>query len=107
MKTLIIITLLSLGCIRAMLGADVQENWDKKCASCHGKVGKADTKAGKKAEAKDLTDAKNQAAFTDEKAIGEIKNGIKDGGKVKMKAAENLSDDEIKALVAHVRTLKK
>ena len=90
-------------------GADVKENWDKNCASCHGKEGRADTKAGRKAGAKDLTDAKVQGEFTDEKAFTSVKEGSKDkAGKDLMKPfKEKLTDDEIKALVAHVRTLKK
>jgi cytochrome c553 len=88
--------------------ADVKENWDKSCAKCHGPDGKGDTKMGQKLGIKDLTDAKVQAEFKDEQAFKSVKEGIKDNeGKVKMKAVEGLSDDEIKALVAHVRTLKK
>src|SRR5580765_7418310 len=89
--------------------ADVQENWTKHCASCHGKEGKGDTKAGKKAEVKDLTDAKYQASFTDEQMFKQVKEGLKDkNGKEKMKAFGGaLSEEEIKALVAHVRGLKK
>jgi mono/diheme cytochrome c family protein len=83
------------------------ENWTKHCASCHGKDGKADTKAGKKAGAKDLTDPKVQAEFNDAKGFSSIKDGIKDGAKVKMKPAVGLSDAEIKALVTYVRGLKK
>ena len=37
--------------------AEVKEAWDKNCASCHGKDGKGETKAGKKADVKDLTDS--------------------------------------------------
>ena len=33
--------------------------------------------------------------------------GVKDGDKTRMKAAEGLSDDEMKALVAYVRKFKK
>jgi hypothetical protein len=58
-------------------------------------------------EIKDLTDAKVQAAFTDDQAFKSIKEGIKDGDKTKMKPAEGLSDDDIKALVAKVRAFKK
>lgn len=89
--------------------ADVQENWTKNCAACHGKDGKGETKAGKKADVKDLTDAKYQASFTDEQMFKQIKEGMKDkNGIVKMKAfGGTLSDEEIKALVAHVRGLKK
>jgi cytochrome c553 len=91
-------------CVRA---GDVKENYEKSCVKCHGADGKGDTKMGKKVEVKDLTDAKFQGSFTDDQAFKSIKEGIKDGEKTKMKPAEGLSDDEIKALVAHVRTLKK
>jgi mono/diheme cytochrome c family protein len=94
----------SLSVVRA---ASVAENWTKHCASCHGKDGKADTKAGKKAGAKDLTDPKVQAEFDDAKGFSAIKDGVKDGSKVKMKPAVGLSDAEIKALVTYVRGLKK
>ncbi|MCI0744325.1 MAG: c-type cytochrome [Verrucomicrobia subdivision 3 bacterium] len=90
------------------LAAEVGENWTKHCASCHGKEGKGDTKAGKKADAKDLTDPKYQASFTDEQMFKQIKDGMKDAkGKEKMKPFGGiLSDDEINALVKHVRGLK-
>ena len=61
-----------------------------------------------KLSAKDLTDPKVQASFTDAKATQSIKEGVKQGGKTTMKAfGGKLTDDEIKALVAYVRTLKK
>ena len=88
--------------------ADAKENWEKTCAKCHGADGKGETKMGQKLGIKDLTDAKVQGEFDDAKAAKSIKEGIKDKeGKIKMKPAENLTDDDIKALVAHVRTLKK
>jgi mono/diheme cytochrome c family protein len=56
----------------------------------------------------DLTDPKKQTSFTDAKATEAIKNGVKQGSKTTMKAfAGKLSNDEIKALVAYVRTLKR
>ena len=87
--------------------ADAKENWDKQCAKCHGAGGKGDTKMGKKLNIRDLTEAKVQGLFTDEKCFSIIKDGVKEGGKTKMKPAENLSDDQIKALVAYVRAFKK
>ncbi len=88
--------------------ADVQENWKTHCAKCHGEDGKGETRMGKKAGVKDLTDAKVQGEFKDEQAFKAIKEGLKEGDKTKMQPyAEKLSDDEIKALVAHVRSLKK
>jgi mono/diheme cytochrome c family protein len=63
---------------------------------------------GKVLKAKNLTDPKVQAEFTDAKAAESIKNGVKENGKTTMKAfGDKLSDEEIKALVAYVRTLKK
>ena len=87
--------------------ADVKETWAKDCAKCHGPDGKGDTKMGKKLEIKDFTDAKYQDSLKDEAMLKAIKEGVKDGDKVRMKAAEGLSDEEIKAMVAYVRTLKK
>lgn len=88
--------------------ADAASNWTDRCAKCHGADGKGDTKMGKKLSIADLTDAKVQAGFTDEDATKAIKEGVKDkSGKVTMKAIEGLTDDEVKALVQHVRSLKK
>ena len=109
MKKTLVLTLAVLGtaCLSAS-AADVKENWDKLCAKCHGAEGKGDTKMGQKLSIKDLTDAKLQAELKDDKALKSIKEGIKDAdGKVKMKPAEGLSDDEIKALVTYVRGFKK
>ncbi|KAB2662280.1 MAG: cytochrome c [Verrucomicrobia bacterium] len=90
------------------MAADVAENWAKNCASCHGKDGRGQTKAGKMAGTKDMTDAAYQAGLKDEKMFASVKDGLKDKGKDVMKPfAAKLTDDEIKALVAHVRTLKK
>ncbi len=87
---------------------DAKENWDKACAKCHGADGKGQTKMGQKLGVKDLTDAKVQADLKDDAAFKAIKEGLKDkDGKVQMKAAEGLSDDEIKALVQHARGFKK
>ncbi len=88
--------------------ADAQATWNKDCAKCHGKEGKGDTKMGQKLQVKDYTDPKVQASFTDDQAIKAIKDGVKAEGKEKMKPfGETLSDDEIKALVAHIRSFKK
>ena len=51
---------------------------------------------------------KVQEAMTDENAIKAIKEGIVEKGKKLMDPyADKLGDDEIKALVAHMRTFKK
>lgn len=109
MKTIVSITIgLLLASSVSLCAADAKANWDKHCTQCHGKSGAADTKMGKQLNARDLTDSKVQASFSDAKATESIKNGVKEGGKTTMKAfGGTLSDDEIKALVAYVRTLKK
>jgi len=93
--------------IVSVSAADVKENWEKSCAKCHGPDGKGDTKMGKKLEIKDFTDAKYQDSLKDEAMLKAIKEGVKDGDKTRMKAAEGLSDEEMKALVAYVRKFKK
>jgi cytochrome c6 len=88
--------------------ADGKENWDKLCKKCHGEDGKGQTAMGKKFALKDYTDAKVQAELTDDAAFKAIKEGVKDKeGKIVMKAAEGLSDADIKALVQHLRSFKK
>jgi mono/diheme cytochrome c family protein len=109
MKTTIIITISILSAAPlAMRAADAKTNWANNCAQCHGADGKANTKMGKTLSAKDLTDPKVQAEFTDAKATQSIKEGVKQNGKTTMKAfGGKLTDEEISALVKYVRTLKK
>jgi mono/diheme cytochrome c family protein len=109
MKTIVPLTIsLLIAAPLATRAADAKANWDNNCAQCHGATGKGDTKMGKLLNAMDLTDPKKQASFTDAKATDAIKNGVKEGGKTTMKAfGGKLTDDEIKALVAYVRALKK
>jgi len=86
---------------------DAAQLWDKNCAACHGKDGKGQTTIGRKLQIKDFTDAKTQASFTDAEATKAIKEGISKDGQLKMKAfGDKLSDDDIKALVARVRSFK-
>ena len=88
--------------------ADVAPLYEKHCVKCHGADGKGETKMGKKVGVKDYTDPKIQAEMKDDAAFKAVKEGSKDkDGKVLMKPAEGLTDDEIKALVAHMRSFKK
>jgi cytochrome c6 len=109
MKSILLVAAsLFLASTMSMSAADAKALWDANCAQCHGKAGNADTKMGKTLNAKDLTDSKVQAGFSDAKATQSIKEGVKENGKTTMKAfGGKLSDDDIKALVAYVRTLKK
>ena len=80
--------------------ADASATWAQNCASCHGKDGSGSTMMGKKLGVKDYT---KQQSFSDAEATNVIRNG-----KGKMKAyKDKLSDADVKALVAYVRSLKK
>src|SRR6516162_4005260 len=104
-KTILLLFIFTAAGLISASAADAKDNWEKTCAKCHGPDGKGDTKMGQKLGIKDLTDAKLQGELKDDQAFKAVKEGIKDSeGKIKMKPAEGLSDDDIKALVAHVRT---
>ena len=76
--------------------------YKSKCAMCHGPDGAGQTAMGKNLKLKDLRSAEVQK-MTD----AEITKIVTDG-KGKMPAYKGkLSDPEIKALVAFIRTLKK
>ncbi len=84
-----------------------KENWDKQCTKCHGSDGKGETKMGRKLGLKNLADPKFQSEMKDDEMFKAIKEGIKDKQDVvRMKPAEGLSDDEMKALVQFVRGMK-
>lgn len=103
----LLVALLVCGGAFASCAADVTANWEEHCASCHGTDGRGETKMGKKLKIGNMTDPAYQAKFTDEQAAKAIKDGVKDEkGKSRMKPVEGLSDDDIQALVARVRSLK-
>jgi mono/diheme cytochrome c family protein len=78
------------------------------CASCHGVDGRGQTTAGKQVGAKDWTDGKTLKAFTDDDIKKLIRSGKKgDDGKERMPAFPRLTDEQVQALVEHVRSLQK
>ena len=92
----------------ALFAAPAAENWENHCAKCHGMDGKGQTKAGRKLNVKDYTDAKVQAEMKDAEMIKATTSGVTDkSGKERMKAyKDELSEQEIKDLVAYVRKFK-
>ena len=88
----------------AVCAADARsENFQTNCAVCHGDDGRGQTEEGKKKGARDFTNAKWQDKVDDARMIRSITKGHD-----KMPSFEKkLSADEIKALVAEVRTLAK
>ncbi len=107
-KIILLVTLFGLAAAWSAKAADAKANWDNLCQKCHGAEGKGDTKMGQKLGRKDFTDAKVQADMKDDAATKAIKEGLKSPeDKTLMKPFDTLSDDEVKALVAYVRGLKK
>ena len=90
-----------------LLAAPAADNWENLCASCHGMDGKAQTKQGKKLKLRDYTDPKVQAELKDDEMIKATTDGVFVDGKEKMKAFKSeISAEEIKDLVAHIRKFK-
>src|SRR5688572_33463406 len=110
MKTRLLLSTVGLACFLGAtsgVGAPAAENWENHCAKCHGADGKGQTKAGKKLQAKDYTDAKVQAEMKDEDMFKATSEGVTKDGKERMKAyKDELTPDEIKELVAYVRKFK-
>jgi mono/diheme cytochrome c family protein len=105
---------LALATLLLALGASVtfaapaSEIWTNQCAKCHGADGAGKTVIGKKLKLKDYSDAAVQAAIKDEDMVKAIKTGVKDeAGKDRMKAFADLTDADVSALVAYIRTFKK
>jgi cytochrome c6 len=106
-KTIIFAVIFGLAAAITAKAADVKDNWTTLCVKCHGEDGKGQTKMGQRLGVKDFTDAKVQADLKDDAATKAIKEGVKnDDDKTLMKPFDGLSDDEVKALVAYIRTLK-
>lgn len=90
-----------------VLASDGAALYRKSCAKCHGADGKAQTKMGKKLKCRDLSDPAVQGKLTDAQIAKAIVEGVKEGGKTRMKPVKGLSQADVDALVKYVRTLKK
>ena len=106
-KLLVFAAVLAFAGSMTVRAADVKEVYDKDCAKCHGADGKGKTKMGEKLGVKDYTDAKVQADMKDAEMTKAIKEGVKKDDKTIMKAFSDLSDEQVKGLVAYVRAFKK
>lgn len=109
MKKIILLTaVLGLAAAMSASADDAKDLWTAQCAKCHGADGKGQTKIGQRLGIRDFTDAKVQADIKDDAAFKALREGLKsDDGKTLMKPFDALSDDQIKSLIAYVRTLKK
>lgn len=93
----------------AVADSPARDAYKKNCVDCHGADGKSQTRLGKKSGAKNLTDAVAMAKLTDAEVFATIKSGRKNKqGEETMEAfGDRLSDEQIKTLVAFVRTFAK
>ena len=109
MKTTLftMMVVLFLACMPGLARADGAELFEKKCAACHGKDGKAETTMGKKLNMRDLTKPSVQQNSTDEQLEKLILEGVKGAGGKNVMPATKASPEEVKELVKHVRKLKK
>jgi mono/diheme cytochrome c family protein len=108
MRALKIIPIAAIVFSSLALAADPgQRPYNANCASCHGKDGKGDTEQGKAKHVKDLTDPAVQGALTDEQITKAIVDGVSEKGREMKGFKGRLTDDQVKAITAYVRTFKK
>ncbi len=96
----------------AVVQIDAEELWRENCAGCHGRDGRGQTRVGRRAGVKDLTDHEYQQSFSDEQAFRHTKEGMydEDGEELMKPFGKGLSEDngltdaELEALVRFVRT---
>ena len=102
MKLNAVLLIIAVALAPIAFAADGAATYKAKCATCHGADGKGQSPMGKKMNLRDLGSPEVQKQ-TDK----ELYDWTADG-KGKMPAyKDKLSTDEIKALVAHMRTFKK
>jgi cytochrome c553 len=86
-----------------------QSIYDQLCWRCHGRTGKSDgpVSDAMNPRPRDLTDRTYMSTVSDEQLLTVIKHGGPSTGKspAMMAFKDALSDDDIRALVAYLRTL--
>ena len=114
MRGLLTVTIATACTVAFMAGSalaqDAKAIYAKECAKCHGDSGAGDGAMGQKLKDKpsDWTKGAGLQGLDDGKLAESIKKGGAAIGKSKaMPAYPKLSDAEVNALVAHVKSLKK
>ena|SRR6476620_2203330 len=89
-------------CARTRADDKSAATYKAKCATCHGADGKGDTPAGKSTKVRSFADSEVVKASDDDLA------GIIEKGKGKMPGyGKSMKPDEIKDMVAYIRSLAK
>jgi mono/diheme cytochrome c family protein len=103
------VTVLAIGMSRhatemaSTTAGDARSTYNSKCASCHGRDGRANSMHARHEKARDLTTAEWQDSVSDERIYNSISNG-----KGKMPGfKKKLSDAQIDELVNYVRRLRR
>ena len=113
MKRFAFVAVLAFSTAATSYAADkkIERLWKKKCGSCHGGDGQADTEKGKKMKMHSLATAEWQAKTKDDEIKKQINDGVKetkDGVKKEMDSyKDELSAEELDGLVKYIRDLKK
>jgi mono/diheme cytochrome c family protein len=82
---------------------DARSVYNGKCASCHGRDGRAQSARAKRQHVRDMSSGEWQDSVSDERIYNSISNG-----KGKMPAfKKKLSDSQIDELVNYVRRLRR
>lgn len=98
--TLVLAAVVPVGPVRAE-GGRRSAAWEAYCTVCHGADGRAATDEGRKRKARNLADPAWQATVSDARLESSIRRG-----RDQMPAfGRKLGDEQIKALVAEIRTL--
>ena len=88
---------------QAATAADAGTIYNRRCATCHGRDGRGQTRRGRQTHARDMTDGAWQDDVSDERLFNSINNG-----RGKMPAfRKSVSENDIDALVAYVRRLRR
>lgn len=108
MKRTTITLLLAVTAAVTLCAADVPALYEQHCVACHAKDGSGNTKMGRKTGVKDYRDPKVLEAVKDDKALTAVKEGLTEKGQERMKPfKDKLNDEEIKALIGHLKELGK
>lgn len=98
--TVVVVPLLL--CTRTRADDNSAATYKAKCVACHGADGKGDTPAGKSTKVRSFADPEVAKASDDDLA------GIIEKGKAKMPGyGKSMKPDEIKNMVAYIRSLAK
>lgn len=100
--------LASAACDREIAGgeADGARIYAEACERCHGPSGVPDPGLRAQLGVKDLTEAELHARLSDEGLVAQVRNGSPDR-RMPAFGPDMLSDEQLEALVQHIRSLRR